>query len=391
MESDLIEIKNGIQVINCGFLKTTISSFLDKWINALDDFKFILILAGSRTSEVEGISWAGSTPNARKYTALADAEMILNGPASTNKWSLPPLPGGVSPALISYVTSNFLGVKPVIIASGMMHIPPFSHLAFDSPHEGPANCLSLGKAMNPRRVKQLWDAGLEMGLRLDKPLLISECVPGGTTTAQAVFSALGLDVAELISGSVLHPPFQLKNKLVAQGLAAACLSSNPLPKNILAAVGDPFQVIATGLLIGARQVGQPVLLGGGSQMLAVLALALTEIEPPLRLEFVEDIAIATTSWLVNESKNESQSNSSFISLMRLVAEFFNVSLLGFAPGLRFNSSTKKVLRDYELGYVKEGVGAGALSFLAKLKGISSDEIITACEVAVDQLDSIESS
>tara|TARA_Y100001968_G_scaffold314963_2_gene341013 strand:- start:10277 stop:11449 length:1173 start_codon:yes stop_codon:yes gene_type:complete len=387
MKTLLFEILNGITAINLGFSKTQINSFIEKWIHSLKDFNFILILAGSRTSEVEGISWAGCTANSRKYTALADAELLLNGPLSIKNWPLPPLPGGVSPALISYVASNFIGIKPLIISSGLSHKPTFPHICLDSQSEGPANCLSSGSAMNHRRVQKLWNAGLEMGLKMNKPLLITECVPGGTTTAHAVFSALGLEVSELISGSVLKPPVLLKKALVEQGLSAASLGPNPLPQSVLSAVGDPFQVIATGLLIGARRAGQPVLLGGGSQMLAVLALALSDLEPTSRLDFVKDIAIATTSWLVDESNDDDLSRSSFISLMNFIAEFFEIKLLGFASGLRFHSSNKKVLRDYEIGYVKEGVGAGALSFLAKLKGITLDDLIKACELAVEQLDS----
>ena len=392
MNPDVIEFANGIKAFDFGFSKAEINNFIGKWRNSLDDFNFILILAGSRTSEVEGISWAGLTANSRRYTAIADADLVLNGPMSKNNWPLPPLPGGISPALISYVASNLIGVKPDVITSGLLHTPTFPHLLLDSPLEGPSNCLSSGKAMNLKRVEKLWNTGLRIGLKMTKPLLITECVPGGTTTAQAVFSALGLDVAGLISGSVLTPPFLLKKDLVEQGLLAACLSSNPLPKSILAAVGDPFQVIATGLLIGARQVGQPVLLGGGSQMLAVLALALKELEPRFRLDFVKDIAIATTSWLIDESNDEdNQSNSSFVSLMEIVSEFFEVGLLSFSSGLRFHASKKKVLLDYEIGYVKEGVGAGALSFLAKLKGVSSDQLLRACELVVEQLELREGS
>tara|TARA_Y100001968_G_scaffold275091_1_gene268631 strand:- start:5255 stop:6430 length:1176 start_codon:yes stop_codon:yes gene_type:complete len=391
MKFYLIEIFNGIKALNFGLSKAQIHKFLDKWINSIDNFNFVLILAGSRTAEVEGISWAGSTPNSRRYTALADAEMILNGPSCKNKWPLPPLPGGVSPAVISFVASNFIGIKPLVLANGLIHKPSFAHVLVGSPLEGPSNCLSSGKSMTPKRVKELWDAGLLMGLNMKKPLLITECVPGGTTTAHAVFAALGLEVAELISGSVLQPPFALKKDLVRKGLAVARLDQNPLPQSILAAVGDPFQVIATGLLIGARRVGQPVLLGGGCQMLAVLALALKELEPSLRLDFVEDIAIATTSWLVDESSDGDQSNSSFINLMKLVSEFFEVRLLAFTSGLRFDSSTKRVLKDYEIGYVKEGVGAGALSFLAKLKGISSEDLVKACEGVVEELNSLGTS
>jgi NaMN:DMB phosphoribosyltransferase len=128
--------------------------------------------------------------------------------------------------------------------------------------------------MSPERVNHLWRQGEQLGAGLQRPLVLAECVPGGTTTAQAVLTALGFEVGDLISGSARHPPHRLKSALVAQGLQKAGLIKGCGAEAVLAAVGDPFQVVAAGLLVGAARSQQPVLLGGGSQMLAVLALAL---------------------------------------------------------------------------------------------------------------------
>ena len=120
-------------------------------------------------------------------------------------------------------------------------------------------------------------------------------------------------------------------------------------------------------------------------MLAVLALALNEIEPQSRSEFVGKISIGTTSWLVDEALSSEGNRNSFIHLMNNVANHFKVNILGFASGYRFHNSNQKVLRDYELGYVKEGVGAGALSLLAQIKGLTQKEMIERCDMAVDNL------
>ena len=53
--------------------------------------------------------------------------------------------------------------------------------------------------------------------------------------------------------------------------------------------------------------------------------------------------------------------------------------------MRFHSSTHQPLRDYERGYVKEGVGAGALLLLAQLRGCSCAELVLDCEDALEQL------
>ena len=169
-------------------------------------------------------------------------------------------------------------------------------------------------------------------------------------------------------------------------MLAAKLRDPINPKELIAAVGDPFQPVAVGLLIGARQAGQPVLLGGGSQMLAVLAIALTSVDSSLRNSFVKDVSIATTAWLADEVIHySSKEKSAFPCLIRQIEDAFNVPLLALSSGLRFSNSSKKVLRDYEVGFVKEGVGAGAFSLLAQLNGFSLDQLIQDCELAVDQL------
>ena len=49
------------------------------------------------------------------------------------------------------------------------------------------------------------------------------------------------------------------------------------------------------------------------------------------------------------------------------------------------SSKFKELSDYEIGYVKEGVGAGGMSILAFLKGFSNEEIVSRCQVNLERM------
>ena len=43
------------------------------------------------------------------------------------------------------------------------------------------------------------------------------------------------------------------------------------------------------------------------------------------------------------------------------------------------------MSDYEIGYVKEGVGAGGMSILAFLKGFSNEEIVSRCQVNLERM------
>ena len=380
-----ILLPSGILAFGDGLKEQNVDEKVRSWQENITNIAFFLILAGSQTAEIEGISAAGMTPFSRRYTAVADAELLLNGPSLMRRWPLPPLPAGVSPALISYVASSFLKIKPTIISAGLLQSPSFRHVSLESPETGPSRCLSSGNAMEKTRVEHLFESGFKIGKKLQTSLLITECVPGGTSTAFAVLSGLGINVYGLISGSYRNPPSELKTKIVDQGLKAAKLRKDPSSVELMAAVGDPFQPIAVGLLMGAIESGQDVLLGGGCQMLAVLALALNEIEPKSRSKFVGRILIGTTSWLVDESLSSAKNRNSFIHLMNHVANHFKVNILGLASGYRFTDSIHEVLRDYEIGYVKEGVGAGALSLLAQINGLTQQEMVERCDIEVGNL------
>ena len=385
------DIPYGCSAFGSGTNQSIVDRWIEIWSKGLKDFSFILILANTKTAEIKGVSAAGATAKSRRYTAISDAELLLNGPSCKMQWPLPPLPAGVSPALISHVASRLLNATPQIITAGLLQRPTFPHLEVEPSCEGPANCLSTGEAMSIERVERLWQKGISIGKSLKKPLLLAESVPGGTTTAHAILEGLGLSVSNFVSGSVRYPPLELKKSIVNLGLQAAKLGTDPMPKKVLAAVGDPFQAVSAGILIGARHSDQPVLLGGGSQMLAVIALALSEITLEARSSFMDGISIGTTSWLASESLPSLSSESSFVNLMNIVSDYFGVSILGLANGLRFNDSSKQALRDYEDGYVKEGVGAGALTLLAQLDGCSQSQLIEACELAVESLQNTQGS
>ena len=53
--------------------------------------------------------------------------------------------------------------------------------------------------------------------------------------------------------------------------------------------------------------------------------------------------------------------------------------------MNFKSSKYKELNDYEIGYVKEGVGAGGMSILALLKGFSIEEIVSRCQINLEMM------
>ena len=348
----------------------------------IDELNFYLILAGTNTSKIDGISAVGVDSKSRINTTLADAEFLLFGPIEDFRYKLPFLKGGVTPALISYVCLNLIKANVIVVPIGIAKLPYFNHLNIEKGYSNPSECLSTGKAMPINRVINLFEKGFSIGVSSKSPLFISESVPGGTTTAQAVLEAIGFNkIDHLIGSSLIDPPFKLKREIIDRGISNANLKSDFTSMDVISSLGDPFQAFCMGVLIGARKNDQTVILSGGSQMIALLAIALECINSEEKKFFAEKVFISTTGWLVRDNKLN--------ILLNLVANRHNVSLLGIGSGLDFSSSKYQELKDYEQGYVKEGVGAGGFSMVAYLKGFNYQEIISECEYNLEKMRDVQ--
>jgi uncharacterized protein (TIGR00303 family) len=242
--------------------------------------------------------------------------------------------------------------------------------------------------MPPQRVEALLEQGRRWGRHLAErsphaPLLMAECVPGGTTTALAVLCGLGVEAVGLVSGSLRQPVHALKQALVEQGADAAGLvlgqggCNDPL--EVVAAFGDPMQPLAAGLMLEATKADVPVMLAGGSQMAAVLALALALASPSQRSRLMAATALATTRWVAQEV------GSDLVRLLHHLAGRWQVEPLAFCSSLRFTPPCHPALAAYEEGYVKEGVGAGGLALLWELSGRDPRALAMACSAACAQL------
>ena len=276
-----------------------------------------------------------------------------------------------------------LPLIPHVAALGLDYPAPFPHLRLESQDWGPAACLSTGRAMPPERVERLWRQGMHLGARLQRPVLLTECVPGGTTTAQAALTALGIAAGSLISGSAQRPPQTLKRSLVAQGLRRADLPKRPSPSLCWRLSEIPSRLLQ-------RACWWPP----GSRFSWGVVVRWWLSWPWLLRPWSKRNGRPSVSALCSERRHGWRMNSSgpsaslpWAGLLDRVGQHFGVSLCGLASGVRFPHSRHRVLRDYERGYVKEGVGAGALLLLAQLQGHPSAALVEACERVVDRLQS----
>lgn len=334
------------------------------------DACFACILGFTQTGLIPGISAAGATPEDRQFTAVADGEFLVTGAQSQPHNPLPYLTKGASPVFISRAVVELTDLPTYVFNTGLPKSP--SYEAIDLAQVS-ANCISSGEAMSRDTVLKLYKIGLERGKKLaanNTYLIIGECVVGGTTTALGVLTGLGIDAWGMVNSS--HPccNHQQKWSVVKQGLDNSNLELNHRndPFSVVAALGDPMQIVAAGMAISASLEGG-VLLAGGTQMLAVFALIKSIIKHTACNARLEQIVVGTTRWVAEDSTGNT---------VELARQIGDVSLL--ATGLSFAASKYPSFRVYEAGYVKEGVGAGGCAIYAYLsKRETSSKLVTRIE------------
>ncbi len=339
----------------------------DRWLQSHRSLRptVACVLGFTATGLIPGISAAGATPADRRYTALADAEFLWHGVAKAPAHPLPPLTAGVSPAVISRAVIAGLDLPLYLLNAGLPQAPSAPHVDLGG---APAACLTTGNAMPQELVMHLLQQGLRWGeqlattIALPGYLVVGECVVGGTTTALAVLTGLGIAAAGKVNSSHAQCNHAQKQELVQRGLASAGWQTGRTdPIALVAAVGDPMQPVVAGMTIAASQ-RMGVLLAGGSQMLAVYALTGAIAQwfgypwQPHR------VAVGTTRWVAEDPTGDT------VGLATALCHGASAppSPILLATGLQFAQSRYSQLRRYEQGFVKEGVGAGGCAIAANL-------------------------
>jgi len=314
---------------------------------------FLLVLGNTEISTVPGISAAGATPELTKLTPVADAEYIFHEKPLTID-VIPVTPEGhPTPAIITKAARE-LANFPVLVVRGGTYLAPLV------PHVHISDAVGRDFRREPALpefgeiIKRSKLLGEELSKTPVKELVIGESTPGGTTTAQAVLWALGYD-AKTSSASPDNPQ-SLKEKVIAEAFERAGIEKGRLRDNPLEALrqfGDPMMAAVIGIALGFRR---DIVLAGGTQMLAVSALLKALGEDLSRF------MIATTKWVVNDR------SATFIETAK------EIGVVTYSADLDFSKSEFKGLRDYEKGYVKEGVGAGGATWLAVKAGFSPEDV-----------------
>ncbi len=194
---------------------------LDRGQNFIDSIKkkrflFSLVISYTETSEIPGITIAGSNLDFIKFTSPADSEYLHYGTCKCID-SVPMTPDGKpTPALLTKVALESASIPHIVINAGSKIIPdiPFLETGLE-PGKNIQNEPALDRYYVLRAVEHGRIIGRTLGALTDC-LVIGESIPAGTTTAMAVLK--GFDIDAKVSSSIPKNPIELKNNVVNAAL-----------------------------------------------------------------------------------------------------------------------------------------------------------------------------
>jgi len=326
-----------------------------KFIKSIERKHFLFSFATSytETSEIPGITVAGADPDFIKFTPPADAEFIHYGFCKSID-IIPMTPDGKpTPALLTRTALESASIPQVVINVGSKISPKLPYFETGLPF---GKNISKEPGLEQSSVIHAIDYGKIVGKTFSSCtncLVIGESIPGGTTTALAVMKGLGIDAR--VSSSMPENPQLLKNEVVEKALRR---SDSKEPYDVIANVGDPMIPFVAGMLSTASEITN-VILAGGTQMAAVLALAKSTGYNKDR------VAIGTTSYITNDNN---------ANLLEIVESISDIPVLSINPKLE--DSKFDGLHAYSKGFVKEGAGAGGTMIASLLKtGMGSKKLL----------------
>ena len=326
-------------------------------------FLFSFVISYTETSEIPGITFAGADKDSIQYTPPADAEYLHYGYCKTID-KIPMTPDGKpTPGLLTKTALESASIPHLTINAGSKIAPQLPFIESGLPF---GKNISVQDAMTDTIVSHAVEYGQILGrslASLTDCLMIGECIPGGTTTALALLTAL--DYNAKVSSSIPDNPVQLKNEIVTSALERI---DSEHPYSIVAKIGDPMIPFVAGMISSASSVSK-VMLAGGTQMAAVLAFA-------SKIGFnAENTAIGTTSYITNDK------TANFKELVRDIAD---IPILSVDPGMK--NSKFSGLKAFSEGFAKEGVGAGGSIISSMLKtGNDSETFLSLAEKEYQRL------
>ena len=326
---------------------------------------FLLGASVTKTCEIEGITQAG-IPGMIPLTPTLDAEFIINQKVFS-LGELAETPTGVpTPALITRAIHNLNPFSSIeVLDLGLVTQP--QNVLIHNFDIKPSDSITTGANIDAKAIlKKGMDFGQSYELK-GNYLILGESTPSGTTTALASTLALGYDCKDDFSSSFLDVPNNVKNRSVEQALSLLNDNMNSFEK--LSLVSDNMLLFCAGFIIEASRRFH-IVLAGGTQMAAALLIADKLREDILMRVKDDNITLATTQWVFEDK------NSDIAHLLSLLSYTPHAVYTKFS----FANAEIPILKKYDEGEAKEGVGAGASLAYGAVNNLENDTILNEIEI-----------
>lgn len=326
---------------------------------------FLLGASVTRTCEIEGITQAGIAGKI-PLTPTLDAEFITTG----KLFSMPELaetPSGVpTPAIITRAVENINAFSAMEILDLGLDVKP-EQTQLHNFDIKPSQSISKGANID---AKEVFAKGMAFGRSYELKgsyLILAESTPSGTTTATATALALGYPCENDFSSSFLNVPTDVRIQTINAALSLTNDEMNSFEK--LSIVSDNMLIFCAGFLLEASRRFH-VVLAGGTQMAACLLVADKLREDVLMRVKSENITIATTAWVVNDKNSN----------IKHILEQLSYTPHAIYTAFSFANADIPILKKYDEGEAKEGVGAGGALTYASSNGVTNQELLDAIEL-----------
>ena len=337
--------------------------------DSLPEGKADFLLAGSvtKTCEIKGITQAG-IPNKIPLTPTLDAEFIINEKVFS-LGELAETPSGIpSPALITRAIHNLNRFSSIEILDLGLETKPQNSTCHDF-NILPSESITNGANID---AKEIFAKGMACGRSYELKgnyLILGESTPSGTTTATASCLALGYDCENDFSSSFSDAPNDIKTQTIKKALSLINDEMSNFEK--LSIVSDNMLIFCAGFLLEASRRFH-IVLAGGTQMAACLLIADKLREDVLMRLKPDNITLATTAWVAKDKNADIKHLLSHLSYTphAIYTEF------------SFANTEIPILKKYDDGEAKEGVGAGASLAYATANNLRNDEVLDAIELII---------
>ena len=331
---------------------------------------FLLASSITRTCEIGGITHF-VTPANISLTPTLDAEYLINEKVFSLKAFLQTPNNIPRPTLISRAIHNLAPFSSIEILDLGLEVTP-QNVSLNSFNLKPSSSIVKGADID---AKEVFRKGMSFGKNYELKgnyLILAESVPAGTTTATASCLALGYACKNDFSSSFAHEPSSIKAETIRQAIRLTNQKMTHFEK--LSIVSDNMLLFCAGFLLEASRRFH-VVLAGGTQMAACLLIADKLREDVLMQLKSNNITLATTAWIANDSHSDIQ---------------HLLSLLSYTPHaiyteFSFANTEIDILKKYDDGEAKEGVGAGASLAYGIANGLDSTQVLNEIELLVYSL------